>query len=96
MEQRILNCGTNVTSGALQRGVQKWQLPVLSAQIKCLPADCSSPWQVGLICCCCKEAALSAASSQFHDSSSHGALVLPVLAVGRWVGEPAGQGSGQR
>lgn len=36
LEQRFLNCGTNVTGGTLQSGVQKWQLPILSAQIKCL------------------------------------------------------------
>lgn len=60
LEQRFLNCDTNVTSGTLQSGVQKWQLPILSAQIKCLYAGCSSAWWIGLICCCYMGAAYSA------------------------------------
>lgn len=60
MEQRFLNHDANVTSGTLQSSVQKWQLPVPSAQIQYLRAGCSSAGGVGLICCCCKGTALSA------------------------------------
>lgn len=60
LEQRFLNCGTNVTGGTLQSGVQKWQLPILSAQIKCLHAGCSSARWIALLCCRHTGAALSA------------------------------------
>lgn len=98
MEQRILNCGTNVTSATLQRGVQKWQLPVLSAQIKCLPAGCSFPWRLGLICCYCKELI----SLQPRYSSMVAAYMGPWcclcwLWAGAWVNlhrRAAGRGEG--
>jgi len=70
LERRFLNCDTNVTSGTLQSGRQKWQRPILSAQIKCLCAGCSSAWWLGLICCCCCMGAAFSAPSSLRSTLS--------------------------